>query len=98
MGFSVVFYFCDVDFSPSCLYQVISNLRFSFFAAEKTMKAYQYDPEKVQTLIREARALRNLAKRMNDLQHAGLEITPGMWSNLYHRTNSCTAALEAMKL
>lgn len=61
------------------------------------MKAYEYEPQAVRELIQEARALRNLAKRMNDLQHAGLKITPGMWSNLYHRTNSCSAALEKMK-
>jgi hypothetical protein len=40
-----------------------------------------------ESLLQSLRALAHLAGVLNSRQHAGLPITPAMWSELYQRTN-----------
>lgn len=44
-------------------------------------------------LLHTFRALTHLAATLNSRQHAGLPITPVMWSELYRVTNKASAIL-----
>jgi len=44
-------------------------------------------------LLTQARALEHLASILNGRQHAGLELTPTMWSELYARCSDMRAAI-----
>ncbi len=45
-------------------------------------------------LLTESRALAHLSETLNNRQHAGLKITPTMWSALYDQTNRVKAAID----
>jgi len=44
-------------------------------------------------LLGELQSLTSLAEALNNRQHAGLEVTPAMWSELYSLTNSARTAI-----
>jgi hypothetical protein len=46
-------------------------------------------------VLADLRQLTHLAKVLNSRQHAGLEITPAMWGELYQLTNHCEATIQA---
>jgi hypothetical protein len=46
------------------------------------------------SLFRQLTDLEHLARTLNDRQHAGLTISPTMWSELYRRCNEARAVLD----
>ena len=48
-----------------------------------------------QQLLTSLRAVTHLAETINNRQHAGLKITPAMWSLMYQQTNEAKATIAA---